>query len=119
MRPSMEPFHIMPGDEATDWESLREGVRIRRLHRHPHTGYEVALLCYEPGARVPRHHHSGDEHVYVLSGSQQDERGRYPAGSYVFNAAGSRHEVFSEDGCLVLIHWLEPVQFCADSEDPA
>lgn len=106
-----DPFFTPPSEDPSQWAPLREGVAIRRLFRHPDTGYEVAMLRYEPGASVPRHLHQDDEHVYVLSGSQQDERGVYPAGSYVFNAAGSRHDVYSEDGCLVLIHWLAPVRF--------
>lgn len=110
---SVQPFFRLPSDDPSEWETLREGVTIRRLFRHPDSGHEVALLRYRPGASVPRHRHAGDEHVYVLSGSQQDERGVYPTGSYVLNAAGSVHDVYSEDGCLVLIHWLKPVQFTA------
>jgi anti-sigma factor ChrR (cupin superfamily) len=90
---------------------LQPGVEMRRLFKHMHSGYEVALVRYRAGASVPMHRHVADEHVYVLEGSQRDERGRYPAGSYVFNAAGSSHGVSSDEGCLALVHWLAPVQF--------
>jgi anti-sigma factor ChrR (cupin superfamily) len=93
------------------WQPLRPGIEIRRLFRHPQTGYEIAMLRYAPGASVPAHRHGGDEHVHVLHGSQCDERGRHVAGTYLYNAAGTEHSVSSEEGCVVLIHWLAPVQF--------
>ena len=39
----------------------------------------VELLRMEPGVRMPRHRHTGETHVYNLSGSRQlhsGERGR-------------------------------------------
>lgn len=101
--------------QALGWETLREGVRIRELHNAE--GLRVALLSYAPGAHVPRHTHTGDEHIFVLEGSQSDERGEYEAGSYVFNPAGSHHAVFSRGGCLVLIHWRGPVAFMDGDAD--
>ena len=69
----------------------------------------MAVLRYRAGASVPRHLHQGLETVLVLEGSQSDERGRYQAGAIVFNAAGTEHSVWSEDGCVVLIQWERPV----------
>ncbi len=91
------------------WVALRAGVEICELYVADRL--RVALLRYAPGARVPRHRHGGDEHIFVLEGAQSDERGIYPPGSYVCNRAGTIHDVFSEHGCLVLIHWLGPVEF--------
>jgi anti-sigma factor ChrR (cupin superfamily) len=78
------------------------------------SGASAALLRYQPGARVPLHEHQGYEHVLVLSGEQRDERGRYPQGSFMVNAPGTRHRVISEDGCLVLVVWERPVKFIQD-----
>ncbi|WP_376873458.1 cupin domain-containing protein [Albirhodobacter sp. R86504] len=90
------------------YEPFREGVEICHLWRG---GPDVALLRYAAGASVPRHRHLGLETIIVLSGSQSDDHGRYKAGSVVFNPAGSEHEVWSEDGCTVLIQWERPVEF--------
>jgi anti-sigma factor ChrR (cupin superfamily) len=91
------------------WEILRPGIKIKTLFE---VGtYRVALLRYEAGASVPLHKHEGDEHIFILEGSQSDEHGTYHAGSYVFNPQGSTHSVKSEHGCLVLIHWLASVSF--------
>jgi anti-sigma factor ChrR (cupin superfamily) len=108
------PFSLPPEilhDTPDGWLPLRDGVRFRLLYQDPDTGYKAALVRYEPGASVPRHRHAGDEHIYVLAGSQQDERGLYTAGSYLFNPEGSEHSIISQEGCLVLAHWLKPVQF--------
>lgn len=103
---------LLQSDEA--WLELRKGVMLRVLFQDPDSEYHVGLIRYEPGASVPTHLHTGDEHIYVLSGSQQDERGHYPAGSYIYNPSGSQHSVSSAEGCMVLAHWHKPVQFVAD-----
>jgi anti-sigma factor ChrR (cupin superfamily) len=93
------------------WRALREGVDVFRLWGDPEEGVSVALLRYAPGARVPRHRHTGLEIIYVISGSQSDERGTYGAGSIVVNPQGDEHSVRSDGGCLVLIVWERPVEF--------
>jgi anti-sigma factor ChrR (cupin superfamily) len=108
------PFSLSPDiiqNSDSNWRQLREGVSLRVLYDNPDSEYSVALIRYEPGASVPCHLHTGDEHIYVLSGSQRDERGLYTQGSYIYNAEGSRHSVSSEEGCTVLAHWHKPVQF--------
>jgi anti-sigma factor ChrR (cupin superfamily) len=94
------------------WSELRPGVDEHRLHgtNDPHAS-TASLLRYAPGAHVPRHRHVGLEHVYVLAGSQRDERGTYPAGALVVNFPGSEHTVFSDEGCTVLVIWERPVAF--------
>ena len=93
------------------WGSLREGVEVLRLWGDPREGASVAMLRYAAGARVPRHRHGGFELIYVISGSQSDERGTYDAGSLVVNVEGDEHSVRSDEGCLVLIVWERPIEF--------
>lgn len=71
----------------------------------------IALLKYAPGGRAPLHLHPAPETVLVLDGSQSDAFGTYHTGDFVLNHTGSRHEVFSEGGCVVLLQWAQPVQF--------
>ena len=96
---------------AKGWESLREGVDVLRLWGESDAGASVTLLRYKPGAQVPRHRHSGFEAIFVISGSQSDERGTYGPGAFVVNPDGDEHSVRSEEGCLVLILWERPVVF--------
>lgn len=97
------------GSDAWPW--LREGVRILVLDESQDGTDRVALLRYDPGASVPEHEHRGRETIYVLEGAQEDHTGRHPAGTWLSNPPGTRHSIRSPEGCLVLIHWNEPVEF--------
>jgi anti-sigma factor ChrR (cupin superfamily) len=102
-----------PGELARrpGYQPLRPGIEILRLYEDEASGGSSAVLKYAPGAEVPPHQHSGYEHVFVLSGYQCDERGRYDAGTLVINPPGSSHRVWSPEGCLVLIVWQRPIAF--------
>ena len=70
-------------------------------------GDEVAratsLVKYAPGSFFAEHTHDGGEEFYVLSGLFSDERGDYPAGTYVRNPCGSSHRPFSDPGCTIFV----------------
>lgn len=101
------PDLLSGGWQDLPFEPFREGVEICRLI----TGEpEVALLRYQPGAKIPLHLHRGLETVLVLEGAQSDENGTYAAGTLATNPAGSTHSVTSETGCVVLIQWTKPVE---------
>jgi anti-sigma factor ChrR (cupin superfamily) len=70
----------------------------------------AAFIRYQPGSRVPEHAHPGYEHILVLRGSQSDHLGHYPVGTCVMSPPGSRHAVYSEEGCLVLAIWNRSVE---------
>jgi anti-sigma factor ChrR (cupin superfamily) len=96
---------------AAAWTQMYEGIEICRLYGDGRTGPSAALLRYAPNARLPAHEHAGYEHIFILSGSQTDEAGVYPAGPMVVNPPGSSHGVCAPDGCLVLVLWERPVVF--------
>ncbi|SMC70759.1 anti-ECFsigma factor, ChrR [Fulvimarina manganoxydans] len=113
--PALFPGLLTLDLSSITFEPFREGVEIAHLHRSDGgDGPALALLRYEPGARVPLHEHTGLETICVLSGSQSDDAGTYKAGDVVINAAGSRHRVWSETGCVVLISWAAPVRIIED-----
>lgn len=90
---------------------MRDGVEILRLAGKPDSGPSVALLRYEPGARVPPHRHHGFELIFVISGAQSDNDGTNDAGSVIVNHEGDEHSVWSDQGCVVLIVWERPIEF--------
>lgn len=90
------------------FEPFREGIEIAWLLRGEPG---IAVLCYAPGASVPYHLHVDAEMILVLHGAQSDERGTYRAGDLVINPKGSRHQVWSDEGCIVLLHWSKAVAF--------
>jgi len=107
--PAVRLTDLFPdGWRSHRFEPFRDGVEISWLvPGEP----GVALLRYAPGASVPRHRHTGLETIFVLNGSQTDERGRYGAGAFIVNHPGTEHSVWTDEGCVVLIHWDRPVAF--------
>ncbi|WP_454747215.1 cupin domain-containing protein [Ciceribacter selenitireducens] len=97
------------GWKKLDFRPFRDGVTIHWIRPFDDDQPGVALLKYDAGASVPLHRHEGLETIFVLDGSQSDEAGDYGTGSFVINAAGTEHSVWSETGCVVLIQWDRPV----------
>jgi anti-sigma factor ChrR (cupin superfamily) len=104
---------LVANPDALAWEPFRPGIRIHRLYGDG-SGAAAALLRYEPGAKVPRHEHTGYEHILVLVGAQCDRNGTHQAGALVINPPGSQHEVTSPQGCIVLAIWEKPVVIQAE-----
>lgn len=94
------------------WVPTRfKGVDLKVLMEDKETGLLTALTRFAPGAKLPDHEHVELEQSYVLEGSLQDDEGVATAGNYVWRPAGSRHDAFSPDGCLVLSFFLKPNKF--------
>jgi anti-sigma factor ChrR (cupin superfamily) len=74
----------------------------------------TSLVRYAAGSRFSAHKHPGGEEFLVLEGIFSDERGDYPAGTYVRNPPGSQHTPHSDGGCLIFVKLM---QF--DAEDLA
>lgn len=104
-----EMFNIAAIADQFPWQHFREGIEIYRLYGDGESGSASALLRYQPGARVPAHHHQGFEHILVLSGSQTDDNGEHAVGTLVINPPGSGHCVVSSEGCIVLAIWEKPI----------
>lgn len=109
--PLKQLFDIATKADEYDWQTFRPGIEIVRLYGGSDAGPSAALLRYQAGAQLPRHSHTGYEHIFVLHGSQKDERGEYRAGDCLISAPGSSHSVSSSEGCIVLAIWASPVQF--------
>jgi anti-sigma factor ChrR (cupin superfamily) len=81
-----------------------QGVERQMLDR---VGDEVAratsLVRYAPNTEFTPHAHDGGEEILVLDGCFSDERGNYPAGTYLRNPPGSRHAPFSTTGCTLFV----------------
>lgn len=63
----------------------------------------VLLQRLAPGTRLPPHSHPGGEEIYVLDGELADEHGRYPAGTWLRQPAGSAHAPYSTRGCTLYV----------------
>ena len=90
---------------ALPWvPSPQAGVERRMLDR---IGAEVAratsLVRYAPRSVFPAHTHELGEEFLVLEGVFSDERGDYPAGTYVRNPPDSRHSPRTAPGCIIFV----------------
>lgn len=102
---------------------FRPGVEIAPIYGMTEDGEPLspetpaaAFLRYAAGAEVPHHRHPGYEHIFVLEGSQRDARGFYARGSCLVSPPGSSHSVTSDEGCLVLAIWNQPVVMTPETQ---
>lgn len=87
--------------EARRWYPGRvEGMTAALLSEHHH---RLILVRWKPGTRAQMHQHPWGEEIYVLEGVLQDQRGRYPAGSWQRLHAGAGHAPFAEEDTLILL----------------
>jgi anti-sigma factor ChrR (cupin superfamily) len=95
---------LVHGAQLAWLPSPQPGVERRMLER---SGGEIAIAStivrYQKGSAFPAHLHECGEEFMVLEGTFSDERGDYPAGSYVRNPPHSTHTPFSRDGCIIFV----------------
>jgi anti-sigma factor ChrR (cupin superfamily) len=101
---------------AMPWQPTRfPGIDCKILMENKATGMSTMLMRWAPGARLPHHEHVAIEQTFVLEGSFADHDGICRAGSYVWRRAGSRHDAWTDEGCLVLAFFLSPTLSSIDS----
>ncbi len=81
------------------------GVERRMLERQGEDGSERAtsIVRYAAGSHFSPHTHRRGEEFIVLEGTFSDELGDYPAGAYVRNPPGSRHQPHSDGGTTIFV----------------
>ncbi len=91
--------------EQLEWQgSPAEGVLRKPLEKvYAEQGRTSSLVQFLPGAAFPEHLHPLGEEILVLEGVFSDERGDYPAGSYLRNPPGSKHSPFSKADCTLFV----------------
>jgi len=80
-------------DERLPWIEVWPGVELKVLRVVANDGLWVVRNRFSPGASIETHRHTGDVHGFTLSGSWcYAEYGiEYPAGTYIYEPAGSIH----------------------------
>lgn len=90
-------------DEGT-WQDYSPGVRFKVLREEPALGSMTLLIRMEPGAIVPLHAHSMEEHCYMLEGEATVGDQVIRAGDWHVALPGTEHTGFlSKTGCLILV----------------
>jgi len=78
-----------------------EGLSVLPLHAHG--SEQVAALRLEPGTHLARTTYPAGVEVFVLDGILADERGRYPAGTWLRQPPDGDLQPFSETGCTLYV----------------
>ena len=98
------------GDDAQividTWQAVfRPGLvpGLSVLPLHEYGSEHVALVRWAPGTRFQAHTHWGGEEIFVLEGTFSDEYGDYPAGAWLRSPHLSKHQPFSDPGCLIYV----------------
>ena len=97
---------------SVPWAPTRfPGIEAKTLMENKATGMSTVLMRWAKGAKLPRHEHVAIEQTYVMEGSLADHDGVCRAGQYVWRRPGSRHEAWTDEGCLVLAFFIQPNTF--------
>jgi len=77
----------------------------KRVHRvgPQESGQVTSIVRYDAGSEFPAHEHPDGEEILVLEGVFTDDRGDWPAGTYLLNPEGYRHAPSSRDGCVLFV----------------
>jgi anti-sigma factor ChrR (cupin superfamily) len=77
----------------------------KRVHRvgPAEAGQVTSVVRYDPGSNFPAHEHPDGEEILVLDGVFTDDRGDWPAGTYLLNPEGYRHAPSSRGGCVLFV----------------
>ena len=118
---SFLPLHmLLPKDLAVDaapWiPSSVPGKSSRPLRFLDSDRGFVELLRMEPGVTMPLHRHTGEVHVYQLSGSRQLGSGELVGpGDYAYEPAGNVDEwwIVGDEAMVALVVVMGDVEFLA------
>lgn len=96
---------VVSETQKMDWSSSPfPGVdRIMLERESAETGHATSIVRYAPNTFFKEHIHTGGEEIFVLSGEFIDEYGIYPAGTYIRNPPGSKHNPGSVNGCVLMV----------------
>lgn len=94
--------HAMDACRDGGWRGVANG--IRRLGLDVGSDLEVELYRIEPGAKVPRHSHGGQEFTLVVQGGFSDETGSYGPGDLAIKGPEDVHQPVGDPGevCFAL-----------------
>lgn len=87
---------------TTAWVDALPGVRQKRFWADAAAGRSAAFSRFEPGAQLPSHRHDGDELVFVIEGTLEDEAGVLRPGQLGYRPNGCEHHVASPNGATVV-----------------
>jgi len=103
VEPSKETSTALPSQTIVlsdiPWsEAPVPGIRLKAFWSDPATKRRATMARWEPGAKLPRHQHIGDELLFMIEGSNFDESGELRTGNLAYFPNGCAHTVVSRIG---------------------
>ena len=100
--------HVKEHPDEYEWFDFRPNVKKLILAGAAETEH-IAILWYTVAdGGVALHYHSKTESVYVIDGTQTDDKGSYPTGTVYFNPPGSGHAIRDSSGFFLLAYASPP-----------
>lgn len=100
--------HVKDNPAAYEWFDFRPNVKKLILAGAAETEH-IAILWYTVAdGGVALHYHSQTESVYVIDGTQTDDKGSYATGTVYFNPPGSGHAIRDSSGFFLLAYASPP-----------
>lgn len=105
--------YLANGLDAVKWRRIVPGASDCVLAAHGYRPGVLRLLKIEPGTRIPKHTHSGEEFTMILRGRYDDELGSFAAGDFVDLDDEDAHSPLAvgEEACICLIATNAPLVF--------
>jgi 2,4'-dihydroxyacetophenone dioxygenase len=99
--------HLIHHTAELDWIPLTAGTSFKPITFFPNdAGYQL-LLKVEPGTVVPRHHHTGEIHAFVISGARRINGSDMVigTGTYVYEPVDNvdTWEAIGDEPCVIHI----------------
>lgn len=104
---------VGPHLDALPWSRVSEGVWHSPVRLSDAASGDLRFIRLDPGARLPRHTHVGEELTLVLAGAFQDESGTHAIGDFCDVEDDIAHAVVAhpELGCTMLVASEGPPAF--------
>jgi 2,4'-dihydroxyacetophenone dioxygenase len=117
----MQAPHLLNHTADLPWIQLSDGISFKPITFFPNdTGYQL-LLRVEPGTVVPRHHHTGEVHAFVISGQRRISGCAeiVRAGSYVYEPVDNidSWETVGDEPCVIHIEANGRVEYLDDHDN--
>ena len=102
--PGTDRVHMAVDTASAPWVAEGDPGRcVIHLYADPAYPESIHFTRLDAGTHVPSHEHPGGNEMFVLEGSIEDEFGRYEVGDWIRSPAGSVHQPWTDDGCVLYV----------------
>ncbi len=111
-RPPLSDY-LKDGLEDVKWRAVAPGLAQSVIKAQGYRDGVLRLLKIDPGTKMPRHTHKGEEVTLILRGAYEDETGAFGIGDFADLDADQTHSPMAvgDEPCICLIATSAPLAF--------